>query len=135
MGRSLVSAIITSRWSLSSEGRLFSSLLGLFIYRSNKSLDYLSFRSADTEAPDQRTRYLKKKKNKKKKKKKKPVEGSGDTEANVSSESLEEVKSLGVEHGKPNSLISCTSENCQKKFTSESALKYHFYGFNQLLFL
>ena len=88
---------------------------------------YLSFRSADTEAPDQRTRYLKKKKNKKKKKKKKLVEsgGGGDPEANVSSESLEEVKSESLEHGKPNILISCGSDNCQKKFTSESALKYH----------
>ena len=86
---------------------------------------YLSFRSADTEAPDQRTRYLKKKKNKKKKKKKKPIESVGGTDANVSSESLEEVKTESLEHGKPRSLISCESENCQKKFTSESALKYH----------
>ena len=85
---------------------------------------YLSFRSADTEAPDQRTRYLKKKKNKKKKKKKKPVESTADV-ANVSSESLEEVKTDSPEPGVGNSLISCGSENCQKKFTSESALKYH----------
>ena len=85
---------------------------------------YLSFRSADTEAPDQRTRYLKKKKNKKKKKKKKPVEGPADV-ANVSSESLEEVKAESPEPAVGNNLISCGSENCQKKFTSESALKYH----------
>ena len=85
---------------------------------------YLSFRSADTEAPDQRTRYLKKKKNKKKKKKKKPVESTADV-ANVSSESLEEVKTDSPEPGVGNNLISCGSENCQKKFTSESALKYH----------
>ena len=87
-------------------------------------LIYLSFRSADTEAPDQRTRYLKKKKNKKKKKKKKPVESTADV-ANVSSESLEEVKTESPEPGVGISLISCGSDRCQKKFTSESALKYH----------
>jgi len=79
--------------------------------------------SADTEAPDQRTRYLRKKKNKKKKKRKKVADDT--SAANISNESIEEDKTEPIEEGKPITLISCTSGNCEKKFTSESALKYH----------
>ena len=85
---------------------------------------FIFFRSADTEAPDQRTRYLRKKKSKKKKKRKKP--GSDPNAANISNESIEEEKTETKEEvGKPITLINCTSSDCEKKFTSESALKYH----------
>ena len=44
--------------------------------------------------------------------------------ANISNESIED-KTESTEEGKPISLISCSSDHCEKKFTSESALKYH----------
>jgi len=81
--------------------------------------------SADTEAPDQKTRVIRKKKNKKKKKRKKPLHnGTDQSLANISNESIED-KTESTEEGKPISLISCSSDHCEKKFTSESALKYH----------
>ena len=83
-------------------------------------------RSADTEAPDQKTRFIRKKKNKKKKKRKKPVHnGTDQSLANLSNESIEEDKTESKEEEKSDSLISCSSDQCEKKFTSESALKYH----------
>ena len=82
-------------------------------------------RSADTEAPDQKTRFIRRKKNKKKKKRKKPLHNGADQNlANISNESIED-KTESTEEGKPISLISCSSDHCEKKFTSESALKYH----------
>ena len=86
---------------------------------------FLLSRSADTEAPDQKTRFIRKKKNKKKKKRKKPLHnGTDQSLANISNESIED-KTESTEEGKPISLISCSSDHCEKKFTSESALKYH----------
>ena len=82
-------------------------------YLTAKIFKTFCFRSADTEAPDQRTRYLRKKKNKKKKKRKKVADDT--SAANISNESIEEDKTEPIEEGKPITLISCTSGNCEKK--------------------
>lgn len=85
----------------------------------------------DTEAPDQKPKVSKnkKKKSKKKRKKKKNVE-EHNVNPDVSLENIEledndEGEDSVIEPALPVQLVECKSDNCGKKFASESALKYH----------
>ena len=86
-------------------------------------------RTADTEAPDLKPKssHNKKKKNKKRRKKKKNSHNFNPEldVINIAVDDTSDQTNSTTESILPIELVECISDNCGKKFTSESALQYH----------